>query len=1371
MATLSQRIVWTLLPNGFDPVTGRLKASVLVSPRLTLAPSVSPKALSKFPDWKHWPDVIKATQFTLSVDGGPAKPVTRTSQPEAKVWDALFPPATYVRPFVFTDLRGKVILSYPVMTVAAGIHALYGQLAVGAEDELPKTRDLAALINAARQTRTPKQVLAALRAEAKAGQPASSAIRQPGAALDLLTAYHTPLEAELTQSYVKKGQDDPRESATWLTNKQVALPKPGDFKTLIDFHQIVASLAQYPDLNRMAGLVVSVQIDPGLIPDGVRTLQLGVSWPKAGGSVQTEPDVIQAVVARRQGQTFEPAPRSPASPIAGRYLKLQNSGFGLVQMDVDGGALKLKNLTTNVARDQPVDHDDESFEHEEPARAGAPSLRSAGLMLVQARRDLVIQTQFAQAGGRQDKLTGGQPLPPLYAEDVVRGYRIDVLDDVTKTWRSLCSRKVDFGFVNTGDTHTTEREEGMVRLAAASSADGSNADILKIHEGLFAWRGWSLCAPEPGRVLQPDETVAEANETPPDGLPLRTHFTPTPKSLPRLRFGRAYAMRVRLVDLAGESADFTEANVQPAEAVSNIVFYRRHEPVEAPALALVKGTGGLEAPSDGESMGRIAIRTFNDVPAKNTVPNKDRGRRHLLPPRVTHRFAEQHGVMDTAAGKLDPSLFATLSTLDEPLKEERIKRPGPAPEHKPVDTAYAVAAEGFSLPYLPDPLAAGVAIRVLGAEGVNPATIHRISFYGPVFDPLAKPGWPKGLPFIIVAAENGAPDAAFDPVRREFVVPLRKGERARVRISSLIPRPSLAQMAVSQMILDQHPSATALTALRKRIEEGQHWMFTPWRTIELVHAVQKPLITPAFTVLTTSRKLGDTAATPVYRTHLHAKSTARIDLFGAWSEPLDDPSSPDSKAGPVAREHRAHAYQTPISRTDAPGGTYTSPGLRHVFGDTRYRRVTYTLDATTRHREFMPEKIREDEARLKVTSPPKRTWVANAAPPPPPKVLYVVPTFGWTRQASGSQTSSLRAGDGLRVYLDRPWFASGFGEMLAVVLPPAAQGARPPGPVMVNSPQIMVDGLYRPFVTQWGTDPIWASGRIKSVAPDNGAFPLARWHAPITFDGTGLPAIEGADLPATDFPVSGLFHPELPQGLDVAPHPVGYDAERGLWYADIVIRPPENVYYPFVRLALARYHPVSVDGAHLSSVVLAEFQQLTPDRLAIVTREPNALRAHVAVYGAAALDTAQGYPETGLFQVDTQVLDPGADPDLGWRTVIGPDFGAGQPGNPTPGFMAEAYADQAPAPSSPQQSLARQLLAKEDFRGLMSRPDLVLALRPPLLFETDTNLPGTPPGGRRRILITERERYQISPETVGLDPHIPSNPTAERIVYAEALEA
>ncbi|HEX5414753.1 MAG TPA: hypothetical protein VFZ25_03745 [Chloroflexota bacterium] len=202
------------------------------------------------------------------------------------------------------------------------------------------------------------------------------------------------------------------------------------------------------------------------------------------------------------------------------------------------------------------------------------------------------------------------------------------------------------------------------------------------------------------------------------------------------------------------------------------------------------------------------------------------------------------------------------------------------------------------------------------------------------------------------------------------------------------------------------------------------------------------------------------------------------------------------------------------------------------------------------------------------TSGPTVLDVLNSARPAAPKVLYVIPTFTWTAsgQPNGTNFPSPRKGNGLRIYLDRPWWSSGEGELLGVVL----SGGGTPTP----------DNL-KPYVTQWGTDPVFRSVAVPNV-PTLPAFKLAT----VLDDGVS----------------SQLSLDELPGvPVQVAGHPVSYDPERRLWYCDLEIDAGSS-YFPFVRLALAQYQPTSVKDAHLSRVVLADFAQLTPGRTVSVVR-------------------------------------------------------------------------------------------------------------------------------------------------------------------------
>src|SRR6185369_10568247 len=88
----------------------------------------------------------------------------------------------------------------------------------------------------------------------------------------------------------------------------------------------------------------------------------------------------------------------------------------------------------------------------------------------------------------------------LYADDLTRGYRLDVLEMDTNTWRSLCRRHVKYTLPGV-TSFEVDDEEGYVKGSAATSTDGAATDDVYIHEAMFGWSGWSLVAQRPGQTL------------------------------------------------------------------------------------------------------------------------------------------------------------------------------------------------------------------------------------------------------------------------------------------------------------------------------------------------------------------------------------------------------------------------------------------------------------------------------------------------------------------------------------------------------------------------------------------------------------------------------------------------------------------------------------------------------------------------------------------------------------------------------------------------------------------------------------------------------------------------------------------------------
>jgi hypothetical protein len=376
----------------------------------------------------------------------------------------------------------------------------------------------------------------------------------------------------------------------------------------------------------------------------------------------------------------------------------------------------------------------------------------------------------------------------------------------------------------------------------------------------------------------------------------------------------------------------------------------------------------------------------------------------------------------------------------------------------------------------------------------------------------------------------------------------------------------------------------------------------------------------------------------------------------------------------------------------------TVPGNRHEFGDTRFRFVRYHLHATTRFREYLPPKVYDFADKdggkplitrngpqvpgdlLAVCCLPSLTIDTDAgapllptvsqgalatagidglivpasAPPVVPELIYTVPTFLWDRPAqSGMTVQSTRHGNGLRVYLDRPWFSSGDGELLGVVI---AHGNHDGGhrnhpgfsPLVFGDDGgafVDIDPALVPFVTQWGRDPLWDS-RMPSATSRVHDFPAA-----VAIDSVALLEAPGAMV-------------------WVVGHRVHYEKSRQLWYCDIELDPGAT-YMPFVRLALVRYQPNAIEGAKISKVVLAEFAQVLPRRSAVLRREASAIA--IALHGPvpnrgpmrqfngeggaespyADMSPRPGFGSTGetgrnRVELVLQTRDPALDSDLAW---------------------------------------------------------------------------------------------------------------------------
>jgi hypothetical protein len=1381
---VEQTLLFTVMPRGLTLNSPTLPVSVLVSPRL----SGSDK-LGDYPDWLSWTQDLKKNGLTLTLRCGSK---TRKMRVDAtpllpELWSAMFNVDTYVKSYAFKDYTQRAIFSYPARLALSTLKSTYqvAGLVLGLPDRNPSAegRD-----SGYRQV--VKQILSgfAVNWNNDKGEGLRKTYRagfaQLGAGIASAGAWQPPhydpnwLAEDGTLSILPPAGTPGNAAVQQFVSQQFAVyshmpagapiqDNPPDFNTLIDFHQALSSLNSYPELLRALGLVFDFDLPADFVaqtainqPGELSVVDIpGHAWQI---STQSVPDLTPLTTAylyfavgdpNNPMKIFTTAPALLGGVLSDLeifgLLNLDPSRFGLAQVDLESGMNKSIFLaeawSPGNPGPQPSDHP-EVFDES----ATLSSLRSGGLSVFADGRALrLLKTLQENKEFNQDLEASNPPKRPFYAEDLVHGYRMDIWDSQTGQWHSLHRRNAVYQI---GDQtyKPPEEVEGFLQLAAGQAApDPKNPppDDLYLNESISRWMGWSLSAPFPGKALSrdpdPDKALVDDPDHPQNEpatpFKMTTQFTAAPKSLPSLRFGRRYRLRLRAVDLCGNSMHWDEPLAALLALLAGLprdlegLPYLRYEPVAAPQVVL-RDTAGVTGP--GSQLERLVIRTFNDQESKDNDPaDLSASDRFIAPPSTGVEVGERLGMFDDAQGKLITSaaMYNLIGQRDQGrFNQVQVQVAGQLKEF-PLESGQTIDI----LPYLPDVLARGAALRDLPGSvdfslgqvepGNGPGAPVN---YTPLVDANPRPGsatlvsfdgqgdWQKLLPFRL-ALTDGSQPPDWDPAGRVLTVSLPKAFQGLVPLSSYLLPDDLKLMGVWQWLreaidlsvlflpdippLDPDLDAEKIAHLLQRAVEGGHWMITPPRILTLVHAVQQPLGHPQFSALsvqhqpygskdawgivdeklnpdpnvlqtapeaaptagselapiTAWRKPGAPEAYLLGGLQIHAASTEKIDLLAEWSNPVDDPSQPRQPGQDYQQINTVQADEIPIPSTKegyiiTGSGTanyrrlayydadhdllcfvrdgdelgnlesgeviYGDSAPRHYFNNTQYHRVRYTAQATSRFREYFAH-----DQNLDFTRQSEAVWVdvPASARPLAPRLDYIVPTFGWQRQTQTNMKRSVRFSGGLRIYLERPWFSSGAGELLGAVVYDYRNGS------------LGDRELWKPYITQWGADPIWtAPGLSQLPSPYN--FP----NATASEDDLSLPG-------------------NVPGRVAVAGFKVDFDYERQKWFADINVDFYSQAYTPFIRLALARYQPCALPDSKLSAAVLADYAQLTPERAAVVTVDPYHPRLlRLTVSGPAPsgpAPTIVGPQPTDPVHVPTQVevalqqRNPAVQGDLGWQ--------------------------------------------------------------------------------------------------------------------------
>lgn len=1263
-----QTLIWTALPNGSNgplQAGSQLKVSVYLSPRLwSDTPAVKEK-LGDYPDFLDWPAAISQATFQVEFGSGQVLNATPDFTPlRSDLWQAIFNANSPVIPYVFEDYSGKEFQGDMLSVAHEALKGVYQDIATnptyGQGLQLPSAVDLAAhpIIDAIGRPYEPEPPLPEPPPQdplvleghpppetPPTGEPPEE---RPGCLdscfgcltgclllpirifvriLQFLGSLFLLPFAAVSPAQAKASTDALVEFHQPYTTTPEPMPDEQEIEETYDFHKMISALGDYPLLLRAMGLVVDLQVtleEP--LPAATSTVKVNVSMP-----VQlADNTMVSMKVHYDLGDGFFRARPRPTDPeISAGLLRLNEADkFQVVQVDATGGVIKLVNLASNL----PLLANPDLRPANSPEETGLPALRNGGLSVVKPNRaeDLHLLTLLSYAYNSFAANLDQSPLPPLaapepppaptdelYAENVTRGYRIDVLDEQTSQWRSLCQRVGVYDFGG-GLVETGWQDEGFVVLGATSKLNPEASEVkMRIGETLISWDGWSLVAPRPGKIIldeyeDPEGTVNKTSYPSNPAVtvfPLSATFQAAGGTLPRLRFGHRYRLRARVVDLAGNSVFSPEEPEYQADYAekSEEQKYCRFDPVSPPALVL------RAEPVEGESLERIVVRStiHQDAPTIAGLTSE----RHIVPPKVSQLMVEQHGLFDgpnqmrsdQAAYNLAAREAGTLVEQVDPVTGDLVPVPGAVevlqyrldPEtNLPVldengdpivlGRVWLQTNEQFVLTYLPDPLARGVLL--LGLPGMNSfdeviepdgTVVNKIPFEG---------AWPDPKPFRLRLrglkdGEPGPATPSWDATNRVLTVELHQGQTANVQISSYFFEEDLDLMGVWQWT--EETGVPDLSNLRSMAVQGRNWLYQPFRTLALVHAVQQPLAIPDITTLNSDRELGNTYTTLTGQITVDAKSTGKLDLLADWSDPRDDPSDPANN--PASDQTHKQMYVKEILLEDGSNDVAEIGGskieaIRHELNDTRRHIITYQTRGTTRFREYMPPTVLATPAELMRPTPAELGTqpaldammvvdVANASRPQAANPVHVLPIFPWSETVAGDLVTHFREGGWVRVYLERPWFSSGIGELLGVVLRPEE----------VDPLSELAEAL-KPYTSQWGSDPVWNSALVE---------PLRMDHLANRDD-------QGENLPLAELKRSNNNDGRV---VHVAGFALQYDPARGLWFCDISFDPGQTTsYFSFVRLALARFQPHSVftsdglDSAHLSRVVLADYVQLAPNR-------------------------------------------------------------------------------------------------------------------------------------------------------------------------------
>ncbi len=718
-------------------------------------------------------------------------------------------------------------------------------------------------------------------------------------------------------------------------------------KPVFEFHNIMAVINSYPQIMRKMGFILDFLIpyEASIPSKGHIKIVPEVLDLDEQNSVLSIPATAYEItetgfyVADKDDSIFKQG-----------FVKINSDQFSVVQIDADGAALKTSNMVdTKVnqiakfyeTRSKIAVSKQEKTKIKEivapPEEEGLPYMRTAGIAITKngmaehlyasIHLNETLKKTFKQAtpktiAVKKNLIIGQTPKPlqlqikepevVLYSNEIVQGYRMDIAykENPTK-WHSLHEKQDTYTWYDESQTPDTINniapDEGFIQLGVAEDPD--DKDAIFVSETLARWEGWSLSVHKPGFAInEADDYTLKDGETqtkdfvnkdkkdeakkyvfnPDLEFKVNASSSIVPGSLPKLRFGKDYHIRIRSVDLAGNSVDLDFQSESPTLTHRKNIRYMRYEPLASPIVL-----AGNEL-KDGEFLEHMVIRSNYDQTATeyedtHEVDGKffdEYSQRFLLPPKNSQLMAETHGMFEKAFtnNPAEAQKIYEIITGHEGLYQQKEKNKERI--YKPSEV---------EIIYLPDPMAAGVSLFV--AEGYQ--NTHSQDFKARMFSFFTNTelapdqtnidipeDWYNAAP-IRIRLEEGETHTKWDAQKRIFTVFLPKGYRTRIKFSTFWREKDLTQLsALWQLVKSDAPGN--IRALKQLAKSGQHWMVSPSRELELVHAVQQPVDKPEIMAIYPDREYNSTTVAINTRFDIHGESTEKVAFQARWVDPIDD---------------------------------------------------------------------------------------------------------------------------------------------------------------------------------------------------------------------------------------------------------------------------------------------------------------------------------------------------------------------------------------------------------------------------------------------------------------------------------------------------